>query len=200
MNEDKRFYVYVHRRKSDGKVFYVGKGCGNRSGSRHGRSRHWHSVDKKHGFTHHVIYRFNNEECAYTMEKAVIDFYGIDNLVNCLPGGGVSLSDIDRIKRSRMCKDRKWSDDVRKKQSISKIGPLNHNYGKPVKPHVMDAMLAKVKKKVINRTTGQVFDSAADAARWVQDEHNRPTANRTMITSCCKGHCEMSYGYIWEYA
>jgi hypothetical protein len=42
--EDNRFYVYVHRRKDTGEVFYVGKGTLYRLISKHGRSKVWHSV------------------------------------------------------------------------------------------------------------------------------------------------------------
>ena len=38
------FYVYIHKRQSDGIVFYVGKGRGKRAYYFHERNDHW----KKH--------------------------------------------------------------------------------------------------------------------------------------------------------
>jgi hypothetical protein len=91
LQNERRFYVYVHRRKSDGQIFYVGKGTRDRAWARDGRNSHWRNVVSKHGFTHHIISRFSSEVCAFSLERALIGFYGRKNLVNKTDGGeGVS--------------------------------------------------------------------------------------------------------------
>ncbi len=91
MQNERRFYVYIHRRKSDGQIFYVGKGTRDRAWAKDGRNSHWHNVANKHGFTHHIISRFSSEVCAFSLERALIGFYGRKNLVNKTDGGeGVS--------------------------------------------------------------------------------------------------------------
>lgn len=83
----KPFYVYVHRRATDGRVFYVGKGKGGRVSTNFGRNRYWHHIVRKHGFTHHIVIRFEKEECAFSFEKALIKHYGRENLCNMTDGG-----------------------------------------------------------------------------------------------------------------
>lgn len=87
---DKKFYVYVHKIASgpnEGKVFYVGKGSGRRAGRTSGRSLWWKRTSDKYGFTHHIIAHFHNEECAFSFERALIAFYGRENLCNMADGG-----------------------------------------------------------------------------------------------------------------
>lgn len=43
------FYVYFHRKMTDGEIFYVGKGRGNRAWSVDGRTRAWVKVVADHG-------------------------------------------------------------------------------------------------------------------------------------------------------
>ena len=43
------YYVYLHRKKTTGEVFYVGKGSGKRAWDNHGRSDPWRKTVSKHG-------------------------------------------------------------------------------------------------------------------------------------------------------
>ena len=43
------FYVYVHKKKSNGEVFYVGKGSGKRAWSSFGRNEIWQRTANKYG-------------------------------------------------------------------------------------------------------------------------------------------------------
>ena len=91
------YYVYLLIDPRDGKVFYVGKGKGDRC------FQHSHKddgVDKARklaeidaaGLTPQVdIIRhgLENEAEAYLVESAVIDAFGLTNLTNIAPGHGV---------------------------------------------------------------------------------------------------------------
>lgn len=72
MKSENRFYVYIHRRKTDGAIFYVGKGNGRRSGKVQGRNKYWHRVANKHGWSHHIVFRTRFEQCAFSAEKTLI--------------------------------------------------------------------------------------------------------------------------------
>jgi hypothetical protein len=70
------FYVYEHRRKDSGMVFYVGKGCGQRAKNLHNRGRYWNNVAKAAGgirITYPVL--GVDEEMALLAEMELIDAY-----------------------------------------------------------------------------------------------------------------------------
>lgn len=68
------FYVYMHRRKSDGKVFYVGKGCNRRAfrGDKSSRSNKWLNTAKKHGWYAEIVFDNLTEVEAYDLEVDTI--------------------------------------------------------------------------------------------------------------------------------
>jgi len=84
---EKPFYVYTHSRVSDGRVFYVGKGKGDRAWDTFGRSNWWKRAVTKHGFSYNIVAHFNSESCAFSFERALIKYYGRDNLCNMTDGG-----------------------------------------------------------------------------------------------------------------
>lgn len=86
------FYVYIHRRKSDGKIFYVGKGrVKNRRAYQKGvhRSDYWHKVVAKHGRTVEIYsYWTTNEEACAEEVKLIAFFKSVGCvLVNATEGG-----------------------------------------------------------------------------------------------------------------
>lgn len=107
----KRFYVYELIDGLTGRVFYVGKGCGN-------RMRH-HERDAKAGKQSKTcnrirkiwrlggevqcveVRRFAREEDAYRFEQALIAKYGLDCLTNITLGGlgAKSLTDAELRRR-----------------------------------------------------------------------------------------------------
>lgn len=86
------FYVYLHRRATDGRVFYVGKGTGYRSTkTTQSRSPHWRNIVKKHGFTVEYVIDDVQEWYAFELERELIAYYGREALCNLTDGGdGVS--------------------------------------------------------------------------------------------------------------
>lgn len=108
------YYVYIHRRADDGKVFYVGKGTSDRAWQLgYKRNQHWNRVVAKHGFTVEIVENGLTNEQSIEKEIALIAHYGIDNLCNMTEGGeGGGIG-------------RKWSEESRKKLSDSKKGKPN---------------------------------------------------------------------------
>lgn len=109
MPEEKPFYVYVHRRATDGRVFYVGKGVKDRAWVKKGRNKHWQNIVKKHGFTYHIVMRFSVDACARSFERSLIKWYGFENLCNLTNGGegwhGRITPDHVRAKISKSLKE-----------------------------------------------------------------------------------------------
>lgn len=82
------FYVYLHRRKSDNQVFYVGKGRQYRATTRSNRSRWWHAVADKHGYVVEYIKQGLGEGEAFQLEIATIKAYrNTTELCNLSDGG-----------------------------------------------------------------------------------------------------------------
>jgi len=88
MAKEREYYVYVHRRASDGGLFYVGKGKDRRAWDTHSRNRQWKFIARKHGFTPSIIRDQLPEHCALTLERIVISANRSAGLANFTDGGG----------------------------------------------------------------------------------------------------------------
>ena len=144
MNDEKRYYVYVHRYKSgekEGEVFYVGKGTGTRVHSNTSRNPHWHNINNKYGRTCEILFKGMTSSEACEKERDVILSMGRDTLCNLSDGGESGSAGLKhteefkrkmsesmvRISRERMaeegwthpCLGRKLSDESRKRLSDS---------------------------------------------------------------------------------
>lgn len=95
-------YVYLHKKASNGVVFYVGKGHGRRAYRYDGRNLHWKNTKKKHGLIVEIFKENMNELCAFTLEKILIAKYGVNNLCNQSSGGEGPLG----IPKSQSTKDK----------------------------------------------------------------------------------------------
>lgn len=129
------YYVYLHIRKSDGQVFYVGKGKHNRAWRRDGRNNLWLKIAKKYGYDVIVIKDGMENCCALTLEKIYISKYrslGVD-LANFTDGG----QGMDGFSHS---------DKTREKIGRSKIGNKNwlgKNHSDETKAKLRDANIGK---------------------------------------------------------
>ena len=83
--DPQNFYVYIHRRKTDNKVFYVGKGNDRRGWQRAGRNKLWHTIANKHGVICEIVKDNLDENLSFDLEKELISFYGrLDLRTGCL--------------------------------------------------------------------------------------------------------------------
>lgn len=114
---DNEHYVYVHRRMTDGVVFYVGKGRGRRAWSSSGRNNWWKNVAAKHGFGVKIAKAEMPEPCALSFERCLIAAIGRDNLTNLVDGGGGITgwkhSDEAKAKIGRHWKGREFTPKMR---------------------------------------------------------------------------------------
>ena len=88
--------VYLHRKKSDNTVFYVGIGQDYRPYITIGRNNLWNKVKEKYGIVIDVIHENINKEEAIKIEIELISKYGrIDKGTGCLTNltdGGEGIS------------------------------------------------------------------------------------------------------------
>tara|TARA_R110000744_G_C19176831_1_gene542301 strand:+ start:93 stop:773 length:681 start_codon:yes stop_codon:yes gene_type:complete len=101
--------VYIHKKGTNGQVFYIGIGNENRPYVKENRSTHWNRTVNKHDIDVCVIKKGLSWEEACDIEVALISFYGrkdkgLGNLVNLTDGGegavggkGRSLDVVDTL-------------------------------------------------------------------------------------------------------
>ena len=114
------FYVYFHYRKSDGVLFYIGKGKGSRAFTSSKRNYHWKNTVSKHGITVNIIETNISETQAFELESFCIEFFAEKSkLTNMTLGGegfsGGVVSLQNRKKTSERMKSRVISDITRQK-------------------------------------------------------------------------------------
>lgn len=84
------YYVYLHRRLTDNKVFYVGKGKNKRAWTTSGRNNRWTKTYKKHGRYVELIFENLSEQDAFEIERDVIcemSYHFNSTLCNMTKGG-----------------------------------------------------------------------------------------------------------------
>lgn len=75
-----KYYVYVHRRKDNNEIFYVGKGTGSRYKTVKGRNKKWNKIYNEVGAFFIILEYFNTEREAEIKEQELLD--SLQNLVN----------------------------------------------------------------------------------------------------------------------
>lgn len=112
------FYTYSHQTNDVGKIFYIGKGKGNRAFSDNRRNAYWHNIVNKHGFTAEILAYWDTEQKALDHEMLLISCfkdmgYELANMTN----GGEGSSGLKQSKETK---------DKRSKALIGKKRPIEH--------------------------------------------------------------------------
>ena len=124
--KDEAYFTYAHFRKSDGNIFYIGKGQSNRHFSYANRNQHWHRIVNKHGLIIEKLDSWKNEIDALNQEKYLIKFfkdlgYSLANMTD----GGEGLSNPSQEVRERMSVNNAMKrPEVAQKISIARKGKL----------------------------------------------------------------------------
>ena len=103
------FYVYCHRRKTDGKCFYIGKGTGNRFITSYSRNRHWYKIVEEYGYIAEILINNISEEKAFELESVICNKIGYENLIN-------------------IRKEKGWGGYSHSKETIKKLSKPVHQY------------------------------------------------------------------------
>lgn len=197
MEENKKFCVYLHRNRKDGKI-YVGQTCQKPEerwrpdGNGYKGSPHfWRAIQKDgwENFDHIILEDELSLEEANQKEQYYIDFFHSTDSkfgYNIMKGGRNSLK----------------TEEHKKKISQSNIGKHPHQgeqnpmYGRHFSQKSKDKIRNSqpARKRVQCIETGAIFESARAAAKWCglrKDGH---------IPSVCRGERKIAGGYHWRYA
>ena len=202
------FYVYEHLRKTDGSVFYVGKGYGSRATRQTNRNRYWHNIVNKHGFDVKFVATKLDEELALLAEIERIDQQrklGI-KLCNLTDGGegvvGYVATPETRAKLSKAHLGRKipkWlsdkysalrkgkpkSDEWKKKVSLANTGKVRSEQYKQKMSEIKSLVVVCVE-------TGVEYKNAYVA-------ESQTGIARSGINRVCRGDRKTAGGYHWRY-
>jgi len=176
--EHRDFYVYEHRRKSDGRTFYVGKGRGRRAWDFHHRHTYWKRIAAKDGVDVVLLYEGLTERSSLDLEKQIISAYGRDGLCNLTDGGEGTVGfrwDNDQRDGMRNAARLRWErPEYRKKFTASRSGELNANFGRkrgsvrmnpnPRVPHQSLNELSPLLRAVIDKLWGNADIKGMDIA------------------------------------
>lgn len=183
-----RHYVYVHRRATDGLVFYVGKGSSpDRATDTASRNQYWQNIVAKHGRTVEVVAHFETDALAQQCERDMIAWYGRQSLANLTDGGdgcaGIVMSQEARCKLSAHAKKPRgeaWVKSIRAARKNGGNGGVVKHGDKLPEAWVKNLAAAKVgtknpmhgktgalhpnSRRVRDRDSGAVYDSVQIAA------------------------------------
>ena len=215
------FYVYLHRKASNGEVFYVGKGCGRRAWSRNGRSDWWKHIVAKHGLMVDVVIDGLQEWYAFEYEAELISLYGRKSdgygcLINLSDGGEGASGVVRTIEtRRKMSNARqgivftkqhvanlsaarkgiKLSVFTRSKMSKARKGVPQHEQWR----HNRTKSLRQKFGKAVVRSDGIVYDTIIDAAKSVWYDGQNLNSIATAIGEHVSGKRKsLVCGYSWS--
>jgi len=210
----KQHYIYIHRRKTNDEVFYVGKGKEHRWCNVYSRGNHWKNIANKHGVYCEIVANSLTESEAFILEKKLIELYGrldqkTGSLVNLTRGGdgvcgykytpeqckrkselgtGRFHSAETKAKMSRVQKGRTFTEDHKRKISEARMGyEMTEEVKLALRPHHDSLQI-----KVLCVETGAIYGSMALAANAVNG-----------CSSCISKVCQMKRkkhkGFTWRY-
>lgn len=140
------FYVYIHRRLSDGLVMHVGKGNRRRAWSRSGRNKYWRNTSVKHGVLVEILKDGLSEQCALTIEKiAIFHYKSLGHPLTNLTYGGGGTTGWRHADEARVIISNHSKAQVRTKKQLA---ALRLNDGKPIRDfHKAKLSAAKIREK-----------------------------------------------------
>lgn len=157
------FYVYIHKRQSDGIVFYVGKGRGKRAYYFHERNDHWKKTLKKHGCNVEIVERRLSECEAFKLEKILIAKFQSEKLCNKTNGGeGTSGYKFTEDQKKRLSESHKGY--VVTEEAKIKISRAHKGRKNP--PHVRKLHSERMKGNTLGsrrKTTPELREKLRDA-------------------------------------
>ena len=187
------FYVYIHRKKTNGECFYVGKGMKGRFKSKHNRNQYWKNIVNKHGFDPIIIVNNISEEKAFELESNICEQIGYENLCNIvtLKGwGGYVRSEETKIKQSLSMMGKTHTEESKMKMSNSHIGL---KYTDEVKKRMNLSKYKSIIQYDLNGEFIKEWNSIKEASEMLK-------INRGDIGSCCQNKkYKTAGGFKWKY-
>jgi len=196
--------LYIHTRKSDGGIFYVGIGYKKRSYSKRSRNRYWRHIVNKHGFDVTILVENISWKRACDLEIKMISFYGrVDKkegvLVNLTDGGDGAKGAV-------------WSQESKQKRSgennpmfgVNRSGEKNPMFGRSGEksPRFSIIVSEETRKKISKGNMGRIV---SEDTRLKKSGKNHPKSKKVIccvtgkIYSCIKEASEdigINYGTL----
>lgn len=190
------YYVYVHKKRTDGSIFYVGKGTGSRCLVRHGRNTHWNNIVKKYDYSIEIIENNLTLLDALIAERELIEKLKLIGLKLCnqtnggdgYPGFVVNEETREKFRLAKLGK--KQSPDHAKKSATARLGKKNSDWHKE--------RTALAKRRRIIGSNGICFISQRHAAEYLTHELNKK-CHQGIISLCARGFRNNAYGVTWSY-
>lgn len=193
-NQDtnKIYYVYFHKRKTNGEIFYIGKGKLNRCFVKYGRSLYWNNIVNKDGYIVEIFKDNLSEQESLKKEIELINIY--KPICNFTNGGDGSIGFIinnETKEKFRLAKlGKKQSPSHAAKSRIARLGKKNSIES-------TEKTISLKRKKIIN-SNGEIFNSASDAARKISLKMNIKCSQGN-ISMCANGLRNNAYNLTWSY-
>jgi hypothetical protein len=163
------FYIYQHRKKDTGEIFYVGKGKKFRHLEESNRNNYWHNIVNKHGFVSEILFQDLDEELSLLIEQELILKYKFLNICLCnMTDGGEGISGYKHTEKvksiiSVKSKGRKHSDQAKEKIGSywkgKKREPFSEEHKKKIsikrKNQIMKPVGDETKKIISLKNTGK---------------------------------------------
>lgn len=224
----KGFYVYIHRRASNGVEFYVGKGSTNRAwhySSHKARTDLWRRCALKNGVIVDIVQDGMTSDSAYLLEMWLIAKLTYDGIVlyNISEGGGGGLGLTPGNARPVICSngmrfdttgdaarwacvDKEIKGHERSNIYMCCVGKIKSAFGyawwyegsDPVE--YIDPLKRRIdtRRKAIWCSNGMKFISTSDAAVWLKN-NGWPNAMYVGVSAAANGRNKSAYGLAWWY-
>ena len=197
-----KFYVYVHKRKDNDDVFYVGKGSSNRLLMKRKYNPYWQRIADKYGFYPEIVSNNLKEKEAFDLEIKLIKFYGRENLSNLTNGGegtsGFSMPDEAKNKISKALsgvpKKKRTKEHTENHANSIRGVPLSEDH----KMKISKSSKGKGVRSVAS-SNGMVFESVIKASEWVKINCGSKSSCHQNISACARGKIKSAYGFKWSY-
>jgi len=198
--------VYIHTRKDNNEVFYVGIGkTEKRAYSKFNRNKHWLNIINKVDYNVLILKSNISWVDACLEEERLITLYGrIDlnsgTLVNLTNGGEGKINFIvtDDIKKkmSKAQKGRIITVEHRDKISKSMKGRIPVNKGKKLTDIELEKFNKLYYKPILQYKLNGEFIKEYPSAKIASKDVN---ILRTSINNCCYGRSKSAGGFKWVF-
>lgn len=182
-SEEKIFYVYLHKRPTDGSVFYVGKGKQRRAWITKSRNPHWLNVVNKHGgFDVEIIKEGLTEQEAFALEAETVAKYGIENLTNQTLGG-ISTTGMRHTEETRKLQReiaiQKLRENPERQAQLNERMMAIHEKQRNDPEHLK--FMSDLHKRIhANMTPEEKEEAARRKTAWLKDENKKKLAIEKM--------------------
>lgn len=190
------FYVYAHRRATDGSIFYIGKGKGFRATNKSSRNIHWRRIVAKHDYTIEFIKKEMDEKSSFELEEFLISELRLSgfSLANITNGGegesGRVITEEAKAKMRYAKLGKPQAPEHAAKSARSRLGHKNSDHSKKI--------TSITKSRPIVNSDGERFKSVR-AACAVMTARIGFEASGSHIASAATGRHTSAYGLSWSY-